>query len=96
VDEVKFVVAGLAIWEFAKETIARYDLFDRAKAVLISPVHGLGRSPATLAETVAKSGLPVRLNLQLHNTSGAPTPGVCKNSHFTRRAVFTGLHWLPA
>ena len=71
VDEVKFVVAGLADWEFAKETIARYDLFDRAKAVLISPVHG-SVDLATLAETVAKSGLPVRLNLQLHKYIWGP------------------------
>lgn len=75
-DEVKFVVADLADWEFAKETLARYGLFDRAKAVLISPVHG-STDLSTLAEAVAKSGLPVRLNLQLHKYIwGAEARGV--------------------
>jgi 7-carboxy-7-deazaguanine synthase len=64
-DEVKFVAADVADWEFAKETIVRYGLIDRTKAVLISPVHG-STDLAALAEAVAKSGLPVRLNLQLH------------------------------
>ena len=71
VDEVKFVVADLGDWEFAKDIIARYDLINRAKAVLISPVHG-SADLAALAETVAKSGLPVRLNLQLHKYIWGP------------------------
>lgn len=64
-DEVKFVVADLADWEFAKKVIDKYGLEDRAAAVLISPVHG---SPdlAEIAEAVAASGLRVRLNLQMH------------------------------
>jgi 7-carboxy-7-deazaguanine synthase len=64
-DEVKFVVADTADWEFAKDIIAKYDLINRTKAVLISPVHG-SSDLAVLAEAVAKSGLRVRLNLQLH------------------------------
>ena len=75
-DEVKFVVADVADWEFAKATIARYNLFDRTKAVLISPVHGSADLTA-LAEAVAKSGLPVRLNLQIHKYIwGADARGV--------------------
>lgn len=65
VDEVKFVVADLADWEFAKMIIDKYDLMPRSKAVLISPVHGV-ESLAEIAEAVSKSGLRVRLNLQLH------------------------------
>lgn len=64
-DEVKFVVTDLGDWEFAKEVIVRYDLFDTAKEVLVSPVHGIA-DLAGIAEAVASSGLPVRLNLQLH------------------------------
>jgi 7-carboxy-7-deazaguanine synthase len=64
-DEVKFVVTDLPDWEFVKEVIVRYGLVARAKEILISPVHGIA-DLAGLAEAVASSGLPVRLNLQLH------------------------------
>src|SRR5688572_12626945 len=39
-DEVKFVIADLEDWEFAKEIIEKYDLENRAKEILISPVFG--------------------------------------------------------
>lgn len=75
-DEVKFVVADLADWEYAKAKIEEYDLINKAKAVLISPVHGIGNL-AEIAEAVAKSGLKVRLNLQLHKYIwGADARGV--------------------
>lgn len=75
-DEVKFVVAGLSDWEFAKDTIAKYNLNERAKEILISPVHGVN-GLAEIAEAVSKSGLKVRLNLQLHKYIwGADARGV--------------------
>jgi 7-carboxy-7-deazaguanine synthase len=64
-DEVKFVVADLADWNFAKEIIKKYSLESRAKDILISPVWGIPNLPE-LAGSVAKSGLKVRLNLQIH------------------------------
>ena len=64
-DEVKFVVADMADWEFAREIIAKYELANRAKEILISPVHGI-QNLAEIAEAVSRSGLQVRLNLQLH------------------------------
>ncbi len=64
-DEVKFVIADLDDWEFAKEIIAKYDLEKRTKEILISPVFGI-ENLQEIAETVAKSELKVRLNLQLH------------------------------
>lgn len=74
-DEVKFVIADIADWEFAKEMISRYDLANRTKEILISPVHGLDMRP--LAEAVATSGLRVRFNLQLHKyVWGADVHGV--------------------
>ena len=74
-DEVKFVVADLADWEFAKGVIAKYDLANRCKEILISPVHGIDMRP--IAEAVSRSGLKVRLNLQLHKYIwGADVPGV--------------------
>lgn len=75
-DEVKFVIADRADWDFAKEIIGKYDLETRAKEILISPVHGV-RDLREIAEAVAKSGLPVRLNLQLHKYIwGADARGV--------------------
>lgn len=64
-DEVKFVIADLNDWEFAREIIAKYDLENRAKEVLISPIFGI-ENLAQIAEAVSRSGLKVRLNLQLH------------------------------
>ena len=64
-DEVKFVVADLDDWEFAKRVIKDYRLEEVSRAVLISPVHGtVDLRP--IAEAVASSGLRVRLNLQIH------------------------------
>ena len=69
-DEVKFVIADMPDWEFAKGIIAKYDLENRSKAILISPVFGIDMRP--LAEAVSKSGLRVRLNLQLHKYIWGP------------------------
>ncbi|QYO66641.1 hypothetical protein [Leptolyngbya sp. 7M] len=69
-DEVKFVVADLDDWEFAKEIIAKYHLPERAKEVLISPVHGIDMRP--IADAVSQSGLSVRLNLQMHKYIWGP------------------------
>lgn len=74
--EIKFVIADLADWEFAKEIIERYDLPNRAKEILVSPVHGIENLQA-IAEEISRSGLPVRLNLQLHKYIwGAEARGV--------------------
>lgn len=64
-DEVKFVVADMADFDYAKKIIDDYKLISRTKSVLISPVHGI-KNLTEIAEAVATSGLKVRLNLQLH------------------------------
>lgn len=75
-DEVKFVVADLDDWEFAKRVIGDYRLEESSRAVLISPVHGTPDLPA-IAEAVASSGLRARLNLQIHKYIwGADARGV--------------------
>jgi 7-carboxy-7-deazaguanine synthase len=75
-DEVKFVVADMADWEFAKDVIAKYKLEERAKAILISPVFGVSNL-GEIATAVAGSGLKVRLNMQLHKYIwGADVHGV--------------------
>ena len=75
-DEVKFVIADLNDWNFARRVIEENDLVNRAKEVLISPVHGITEL-SSLAEAVSRSGLPVRFNLQLHKYIwGAEARGV--------------------
>lgn len=75
-DEVKFVIADLNDWEFAKEIIEKYDLENRTKEILISPVFGI-ENLQKIAETVAQSNLKIRLNLQLHKYIwGADVHGV--------------------
>ncbi|HQU82878.1 MAG TPA: radical SAM protein [Pyrinomonadaceae bacterium] len=64
-DEVKFVIADLNDWDFAREIIEKHDLETKTKEILISPVFGI-ENLQEIAETVSKSGLKVRLNLQLH------------------------------
>jgi 7-carboxy-7-deazaguanine synthase len=70
-DEVKFVVADLNDWDFAREVIAKYDLLNHAKEVLVSPVFGSSNLQQIVSE-VLRSGLPVRLNLQLHKFIWGP------------------------
>jgi 7-carboxy-7-deazaguanine synthase len=75
-DEIKFVIADLDDWEFAKKVIEKYGLESRAKELLISPVFGV-ENLTEIAEAVAQSGLKVRLNLQLHKYIwGADVHGV--------------------
>ena len=63
-DEVKFVVADRADYDWAREVIARHRLADRC-GVLLSPVHGV-LHPRRLAEWILTDHLPVRLQLQIH------------------------------
>jgi len=75
-DEVKFVVADLADWEFACNIIDTCQLANRAREILISPVH-TGDDLAAIAKNIARSGRKVRLNLQLHKYIwGADARGV--------------------
>lgn len=75
-DEVKFVIADMKDWEFARRVVEENDLVARSREILISPVHGM-EGIATLAEAVSRSGLRVRLNLQLHKYIwGADARGV--------------------
>jgi 7-carboxy-7-deazaguanine synthase len=70
-DEVKFVVADRADWEFARRVIHEHKLEQRAKAVLISPAWGL-MDLKELAAMVAGSGLNVRMQLQMHKYIWGP------------------------
>jgi 7-carboxy-7-deazaguanine synthase len=70
-DEVKFVIADRGDWEFAKKTMAEYDLDHRTKAILISPAWGL-IDLQELANWITQSGLNVRMQLQLHKYIWGP------------------------
>lgn len=75
-DEVKFVLADRADYEYARDVVARHGLASRTAAIHFSPVHG-GLVPQTLSEWVLADRLPVRVQLQLHKLIWDPaTRGV--------------------
>ena len=65
-DEVKFVLADRADYEWAREVIRRERVDERCGAILLSPVWGDPALAASLAEWIVEDRLPARLNLQLH------------------------------
>jgi 7-carboxy-7-deazaguanine synthase len=75
-DQVKFVVADRADYEYARDVVHREGLARRCAAVLLSPVHG-ELDPKLLAGWVLEDRLPVRVQLQLHKYIwGADARGV--------------------
>jgi len=70
-DEVKFVIADRADYDYAKDVVSRHQLIDRAHAVLFSPVHG-ELAPAELAKWIIEDRLAVRLQLQAHKYIWSP------------------------
>jgi 7-carboxy-7-deazaguanine synthase len=63
-DEIKFVLADRADYDWARERIGRHQLAGRC-GLLLSPVHGV-LDPATLARWMLDDRLPARLQIQLH------------------------------
>lgn len=63
-DEVKFVLADRADYEWSKDVMAKHRLVEICP-VLMSPVFGELRN-TKLAEWILADGLPVRYQLQLH------------------------------
>jgi 7-carboxy-7-deazaguanine synthase len=75
-DEVKFVVADRADYEYARDVAERHRLAGRVAAVLFSPVHGV-LDPRQLAAWILEDQLSVRLQLQQHKYIWSPeTRGV--------------------
>ena len=70
-DEVKFVIADRADFDFACGIVSKYHLSDRVAAVLFSPVHGV-LPPADLAKWMLETGVPARLQLQSHKYIWSP------------------------
>ena len=69
-DEVKFVVCDRADFDWAVAQVRAHGLTDRCP-VLVGPVHGRV-APAELAAWILDSGLPLRLQLQLHKLLWGP------------------------
>jgi 7-carboxy-7-deazaguanine synthase len=72
-DEVKFVLASRADFDWALDFVARRDL-DRRHAVTFSPAWN-DVPAADLAAWVRDSGRPIRLGLQLHKILWGDVPG---------------------
>ncbi len=76
-DEVKFVLASRADYDFARDFTSRYHLAEKVSAVLFSPafrkdavgVRGSSHcllDPRELAEWMIADNIPARMGLQLH------------------------------
>src|ERR1700758_4487326 len=76
-DEMKFVLASRADYEFARDFVHRHDLAGRVNAILFSPAFRKDATgardsshclldPQQLAEWIIADNVPVRLGLQLH------------------------------
>ena len=72
-DEIKFVLAGRADYDWAREVILARRLTTICP-ILFSPVHG-ELAPAQLAEWIIADRLPVRMQVQLHKVLWGNTPG---------------------
>lgn len=72
-DELKFVIADRADFDFALRWLRERDL-ERRPGLLFAPVWETC-APATLAEWLLDSNLDARLNLQQHKVLWGDTPG---------------------
>lgn len=71
IDEVKFVIADRADFDYAKDVVLRHRLTERAGAVLFSPVFG-ELEPSVLAKWILDDRLDVRLQIQAHKYIWSP------------------------
>ncbi|HET9463381.1 MAG TPA: 7-carboxy-7-deazaguanine synthase QueE, partial [Thiobacillus sp.] len=72
-DEIKFVLADRADYEWAREVLQAQNLA-KICTILFSPVQG-ELPPAQLAEWIIGDRLPVRMQVQLHKVLWGNTPG---------------------
>jgi 7-carboxy-7-deazaguanine synthase len=72
-DEIKFVLAGRADYEWARDVL-REEVLDRRCPVLFAPVQG-ELAPEQLAEWILQDRLPVRMQVQLHKILWGNAPG---------------------
>lgn len=72
-DQVKFVIADKADYQWAVETVQKYEINNRCR-VLFSPVADV-MPPKKLATWILRDQLPVRMQIQLHKLLWGDTPG---------------------
>jgi 7-carboxy-7-deazaguanine synthase len=72
-DQVKFVLADRADYEWARDAIRTHAIETRCE-VLLSPVHGQ-LTPRALAEWLLEDRLQARLQVQLHKLLWGDAPG---------------------
>ena len=70
-DEVKFVIADRADFDYACDIVRRFALAPRVTAVLFSPVHGV-LAPDVLAKWILDERVPARLQIQAHKYIWSP------------------------
>ena len=73
-DEIKFVIADMKDYIWAKEILIREKLNEKA-LILFSPVFN-DINPKDLADWILKDQLPVRFQIQLHKIIWGQIPGV--------------------
>ncbi len=71
-DEVKFVIGSREDYEWSREKVQRYQLPDRCRAVLFSPIFGRV-DPREIVEWILADNLRVRFQLQMHKFIWTPT-----------------------
>jgi len=64
-DEVKFVIASRADYEWTRSTIRQHNLASACKSVLLSPAFGL-IEPRDIVAWMLEDGLHARFQLQMH------------------------------
>ncbi len=70
-DEVKFVLADRADYDWARGMVETHRLHERVRSVLFSCVFG-ELAPKDLAAWILADGLPVRMQLQMHKYVWGP------------------------
>jgi 7-carboxy-7-deazaguanine synthase len=72
-DQVKFVIADRADYDWSCEQLKKYELTSRCE-VLFSPVQG-ELEPRQLADWILADHLPVRMQVQMHKLLWGDVPG---------------------
>ena len=67
-DEIKFVLADRADYEWARRVIGRHRVLRDGRPVHLSPVHGV-LDPGRLGEWIVQDRLGARLHVQLHRVA---------------------------
>ncbi len=71
-DEVKCVMGSREDYEWSREKIQKFDLTNRCRAVLFSPIFGR-IDPREIVEWILADNLDVRFQLQMHKFIWTPT-----------------------